>query len=730
MTIGLLVLVFTIIFFYRSKKEKQPFAEYETITVEDIDSQEFGAKYSNIFLKDCKLVKSSAPVFEELGKKMNKSPKAVYLIIKRKFLPENKEKVTVSGKPTAASAVGQIKKSTAAADETISPGDTIGPKEQSETVDRTSFEQSFVLEKDEIFTIIKGQTKNRGRSIDKLTLVSGWPQKLAKFLVDKTKLSCKFSFQKMWVNKLKKVTIDGKCDCGSFLDVTYEGDTLKIGIKEIDSNYPHKRRYQIRGERKNEVFEVLNTGKSALAAHSNLINEQIPDNDTLNSKFNPLIPELNAVRCAKYRRHETNNANPIDVLLDWKETKFTNVISAISVAPFFIFYRTPLQLAWYLVESRKNRISISIDATGSLVQPPLKSEKIQGTDKLKHVFLYTIMAKTGSKSVPIAQMLSQDQSSDFITFFLKKMFRELKAPAEIVCDESKALLKALCTAFTSYDKVEDYINACINALEKETEPPNCSIRIDVSHFVKNVTRKIKDRDFRRRNLFRGVIGFLIKCDNFSTAKEVIKDFFTLIMNESDGVDEYQHLLPSEEAKKRLIALCRTHDENIDYAPTDTEVDESEESDKDDPDLSYNANSTWVKEIVQNVDIRKSDDYHESIYFCTEKERKMYEKLFSSIVLWSNVTNTLFGSSTTTATSSDSESYFKSLKTGILTKPLYRVDEFLELHLNFINSEIKLSAMSSNAPEPEKRKRSNSFGEQSSSISSGEFQSLTTFLIRF
>lgn len=299
------------------------------------------------------------------------------------------------------------------------------------------------------------------------------------------------------------------------------------------------------------------------------------------------------------------------------------------------------------------------------------------------------------------------------------MFRKLKPRAEIVCDESKALLKALCAAFTNYDKIENYINATTTALEKGTAPPSCSIRIDVSHFVKNVTRKIKDREFRRRGLFGGVIGFLIKCDNFSTAKDVIKDFFTLIMNENDGIDEYNHLLPSEEAKKKLTALCRTHDENIDYAPNDTEVDKSKEND--DADFSYNAKSTWVEEIVKNVDIRKSVDYHESIYFCSAKEQKMYVKLFSSIVLWSNVTNKLFGSSTTTATSSDSESYFKSLKTGILTNPLYSAHEFLEYHLNFINSEIKLSAMSSNgqAREPNKRKRSNSLGDRSP-MSPGEF----------
>lgn len=679
---------------------------------------------------------SSSTVIIELATKMVKTPKAVYLLIKRKFSSANDETMSECDEPNAASSLNEKKKtvSSVTVSETRRAASTLSEKKKSAAAEKTicpdvdkrgSFEQSFVLEREELFTIIETQVRNRGKMVTKLTLDSGWPQKLAKFLVDKTKLSCMFSFPKRWVDKLMKVTIDGKCDCGAVLQVIHEGNTLKVAINEIDTNYPHKRTYQVRGERKLEIVDVLNKGKSALEAHSNLTNELIPDNEELNSEFNPFVPQLNAVRCAKYRNHEINHISPIDVLIDWKETKYINVISAIGAVPFYIFYRTPLQLAWYLVESRKNPMSISIDATGSVVRPPSKSEKRQGTDKLKHVFLYTIMAKTRSKSVPIAQMLSQDQSSDFIIFFLKKMFRGLKAPAEIVCDESKALLKALCTTFTNNDKIEHYISACINALEKETAPPACSIRIDISHFVKNVTRKIKDRNFRRRGLFRGVIGFLIKCENFSTAKEVIKDFFTLIMNENDGQDEYQHLLPSEKAKKKLIELCRTHNESIDYATNDTEVDESKENDDAGPDLSFNANSTWVEEIVKSVDVRTPVECNENLYYCSKTEQEMYVKLFSSIVLWSNVTSKLFGSSTKTATSSDSESYFKSLKSGILTNPLYRVDEFLEKHLNFINSEIKLSAMSSGkvAQQSQGRQRSNSLGERSS-MSPGKFELFT------
>lgn len=82
---------------------------------------------------------------------------------------------------------------------------------------------------------------------------------------------------------------------------------------------------------------------------------------------------------------------------------------------------------------------MSIDATGSLVKPPPKSQKMDGREKLKHIFLYTIMAKNNSKSVAVAQMLTQDHSSENIEFFLKKMFKQpVKPPLEFVSDESNA----------------------------------------------------------------------------------------------------------------------------------------------------------------------------------------------------------------------------------------------------------------------------------------------------
>lgn len=669
-----------------------PFSEYESISNQDIGSDEFLENYGKDLIVDGKIVSSSTEIIQALARKMKKNPKAVQLLVKRKLLGADSKK----------KAVIETKK-----DEKCVTSD--GEKEPKLCValveKKKSIQDTYKLEEKEIFEIVLTKAKHRNRVIEKQSAKPGWVTKLSFFLFQKTRLSCKFDFKNAWVTKDEKIMTAGECECGSLANISFQHNSLAVSIKNIAENFPHKRSYQIRGALKEDLVKQLKHG-SAQAVQSKFTNDLIPDNTELNTEFNPFVTKLNALRLMKHKNHKTD-ADPIDVLSEWKDNKYRNIISALGLSPFYIFYRTVLQLSWYIVESRKRRISISIDATGSLVRPPSRSQKIDGSEKLKHVFLYTIMAKTATKSVPIAQMLSQDQSSDFIIFFLKKTFRDLKTPVEIVCDESKALLKALSIAFAKYEKIEDYISACVSSLENGTKLPKVYIRIDRSHFVKNVTRKIKDRDFRRRNLFRGVIGYLISCDNFASAKEVIQDFFTLIMNENDGQDEFQKPLPSEDAKIRLLMLCSTHDETIDYASDIVSEENSDEG------LDFNANIHWVEDITKKVVIKKGESYHHSVYYCTAQEQLMYVKLFSSITLWSNVMNRLFGSSAVAATSSDVESYFKSLKSGIFERKLMRVDEFFAIHNEFINSEIKLNAISNNDNNmPTKRDRSNSLSERS------------------
>lgn len=657
------------------------------------------------------MVSCSSEIIKSLAKKMNKSVKAVHLMVNRKIvIPSTKKKENKEHKYTIVPSQTENRESA----EEMLCDNIVGIDNRDLDVPTKpveSFCESFQLEDEAIFETHWCKMKHRNKMINKQRVKPGWSNKLGLFLFEKTKFCCKFDFDNIWVTNEGKITAVGNCECKARANISFHLNVLKVDINYICHDFPHTRVYQMRGQRKAEFIEQLEH-KSAKAIQTKLINDLNPNNTELDTKHNPFATKLNALRILKHRDHK-RDTDPIDVLLDWKNEKYQNVLSAISHAPFYMFYRSALQLAWYVVESRKRSISISIDATGSLVTPPPRSQKIEGSNKLKHVFLYTIMAKTGSRSVPIAQMLSQDQSSDFIIFFLKKMFKDLKIPVEVVCDESKALLKALSTTFAKIEKIEGYIAACMSSLLHGTTAPDCYIRIDRSHFVKNITRKIKCRDFRKRNLFRGVIGYLIKCDSFITAKKIINDFFTLILNEKDGFDG-KNPLPAETARIKLLALCSTHDENVNYAEDsdvlDLEVEDTETN------LDYNADSNWLNEIIEKVIVTKSENqYHDNLYY-SRADMKMYVKIFSSIVLWSNVMNPLFGSSTLVATSSDVESYFKTLKTAIFGRNMYRADEFFEIHNDFVNAEIKLNAMSNDnhgTSSPKKRKRSNSLNERPS-----------------
>lgn len=138
-----------------------------------------------------------------------------------------------------------------------------------------------------------------------------------------------------------------------------------------------------------------------------------------------------------------------------------------------------------------------------------------------------------------------------------------------------------------------------------------------------------------------------------------------------------------------------------------------EKDDADKDLDFSADSGWIEENIGEVDIETSPGSHESLYY-SPKEKQKFVTIFSSLVLWSNVMNPVFGTSLAVATSSDVESYFKTLKTGIFERKLYRADEFIEIHTDFISSEIKLNAISNDAEltssRHTKRNGSNSLNE--------------------
>jgi hypothetical protein len=55
----------------------------------------------------------------------------------------------------------------------------------------------------------------------------------------------------------------------------------------------------------------------------------------------------------------------------------------------------------------------------------------------------------GTKTIPVAQMLSQEHTQSFIRFWLSKWAQYSKQPHEIIIDESQALIGACIQVFTN-----------------------------------------------------------------------------------------------------------------------------------------------------------------------------------------------------------------------------------------------------------------------------------------
>lgn len=143
-------------------------------------------------------------------------------------------------------------------------------------------------------------------------------------------------------------------------------------------------------------------------------------------------------------------------------------------------------------------------------------------------------------------MLSQNHSMNWIHFWLSQWVRDIniKAQLEIVMDGSAALIGAAIAAFTQCRTTNDYLSACMDSLKNGKSPPETLMRIDRSHFVKSIHRNVRKGFSKTVKLIRGVLGYLISCENFAENERIIHALFTLIRNEfnSPAVKECANML--------------------------------------------------------------------------------------------------------------------------------------------------------------------------------------------
>lgn len=164
-----------------------------------------------------------------------------------------------------------------------------------------------------------------------------------------------------------------------------------------------KKRYLRNPKRKEIGDEVLRVGALQWRRQFADANMEYGDDE------NPILYNLEILRKAKQDSVDfnlgTSGPDPITSLIALKHSvEHSGSIHTICVDKFFVHYWSPLQCHVYKTIRKENWVTMTADATGSLIAPLQRtSNKIPSG----HIFLYQLVVNILGHSVPIAQQLSE-----------------------------------------------------------------------------------------------------------------------------------------------------------------------------------------------------------------------------------------------------------------------------------------------------------------------------------
>lgn len=442
---------------------------------------------------------------------------------------------------------------------------------ESHVIEGHSFKFETDISKETIFEVHKILSGKKVRKKVK----SGWSPLLNQKIWEQFKSDCSWSFKRADV-VCDEVTVEGKCSfksCNATIRAQTSNNlsTLKIYIDNFDGNVMHKgNKRRVAGTQKNEIDNMLKT-ENAFKVQNKIVQKTMKPGDVEPAH----LPTLNALRVRKCKeRLKNRNKDPYQSLSSMLEYQFRKSIHYIGFNPFYVIYSTPLQRKWYKSQTNKNRSILSIDATGLKIIPPEGSrisdkKTAKAIDQLKYktVFLYVIVLN-GIVPVPVGQMVSQDHTMSFLTFWLISWAFEKKIPDEIHLDQSAALFGACVKAFTNYKSTNAYISGCMDSLLHDTPPPPIYLRIDRYHFVCIIHRikQFKKMDPLKVGLFKAIFGVLILIHDVSAVKKIICDLFIIMRSRYITKTCEKSLLD-------LQALCEKHQIKIEEEEYD-EIDDS------------------------------------------------------------------------------------------------------------------------------------------------------------
>jgi hypothetical protein len=515
-----------------------------------------------------------------------------------------------------------------------------------------------------------------------------WTDEITKALEEQLGIKCCLRLK--YKNKL--VFAEGSCrECPFKIEMTYSDivdstnpNSVRIAMRTLVDfdNEQHMRdcKRKVSGANRLESSKALD-GQLPLQFYEGIINRK--------KEINPNVPSLTTIRKIRSEKRLELRIK-MDEYAALRNLQyhpdFSNVIKCLQTFPRYlnIFWSEEQQS---IVNNTKQYV-LMIDATGSLVQDPLKKELDSYAIKspsLGPIYFYLALMRSheNEKSVPVSQMLSQSHNANTTIQWLSSFADAVKnVPDEVWMDCSSMLMLAACKSYNNCTTVE-YLKYCYSALEGEKFKIKTLIRIDKSHMCKIFARwKIWGRcgkDVKR--FYVKILKTIVSEEDFSKAKLVIQNI--IVIMESSFMNA--HLQASFDFLQKYVDSRK--DDNNDLEEKGVEADE--ENIMDDVEIS---DVMWFDDVyleTKNQVAENDDQIGTPNAFCLPAFKKDLSRVSKTLPLWSNIMMRVRSNSfPPTCTTSSLESEFKTIKHIILhnVKPPLRSDVFMQLFLRHVSAQ--------------------------------------------
>lgn len=143
--------------------------------------------------------------------------------------------------------------------------------------------------------------------------------------------------------------------------------------------------------------------------------------------------------------------------------------------------------------------------------------------------------------MPVFSILLEAHNMNFISYCLSEFVRLFgDIPDIFKSDMSLVLLNAAARSFGNCANIDEYIDWLFsmhkNSKWSNMKKPKCYIRIDVAHFVKNLTTcdALKNKSAEQRQFYIRSTCLLIKCTCLTQAERILRSILIVTKSQNKG----------------------------------------------------------------------------------------------------------------------------------------------------------------------------------------------------